>query len=506
MSGSFGSTLAFRSVKGGFGVVFLSLVILLSTSGQSFATKYPPIPENYNCITCHLELDDEVITPPVNDWMKSVHREVGIKCADCHGGDPHNEDLAMEEEAGFLGAPDRVDIPDFCAKCHSDAKKMKEYGNLPTNQHALYSKSVHGKKSASGDNKAAVCVDCHGKHNIKRVKAPNSSVHRKNISKTCAKCHSDTRLMRRYNQRSDQFLLYSGSVHGKKVAGGDMEAAVCIDCHNNHDILEVKDPLSTVNRKNVINTCGKCHNKKEIFEKRRKPYNQLELYKKSHHYKMLTQGDVLVPTCVECHANHAVLPVRSERVQTICFTCHTGQAEFYKSSPHWEAFQKDGEPICLTCHKNHDIAHPTLNKYTADGDNDCIGCHDEDSDAYKAGLTLKSSLESATKAYRSAVANLERLESDGHGGFETSSLAKKVEKTGERLKELHTLTHRLDIKAVKRDSEKLIKTAQTVDNQVDEFWEEIRTRKFGLAFAWVIFLGLGGSLWKWSRSVEKDRE
>ena len=408
--------------------------LLFHTTSLVNAQEHGAIPEDYNCITCHLDMEDEVITPPVNEWKKSVHKEAGVMCADCHGGDPGDEDMAMDPDAGFVGKPDR-----------------------------------------------------------------------KGTAKFCSKCHSDTKLMRQYNKRSDQYLLYSGSVHGKKSAKGDEEVATCTDCHGKHDTLRVKDPNSKVNRKNVIETCGGCHSKEEIFKKRRKPSNQLALYKKSRHHELLSKGDLLAPTCVDCHGNHGVFPVRSQRVQTTCFKCHASQAEYYKASPHWEAFKKDGEPICLSCHNNHDVETPSVSKFSGDNDTDCIGCHEKGSKAHNTGLALQEAAQSVVTAHEDATKNLERLESDGHGGFETSSLFEKMEKNGERMQSLHTLTHRLDVESVIKESEKLISVAQEVDTQVDEFWAEIKTRKIGLMFAWILFLGLGVSLWRWSRSVEQDR-
>jgi cytochrome c553 len=35
----------------------------------------------------------------------------------------------------------------------------------------------------------AVCYDCHGIHDIKKVKDPSSSVVKENLAKTCARCH-----------------------------------------------------------------------------------------------------------------------------------------------------------------------------------------------------------------------------------------------------------------------------------------------------------------------------
>lgn len=392
------------------------------------------IPEGHVCIECHTILEDEVLTPPVEEWSQSVHRQVGVRCEDCHGGDPTNEDVAMEPDSGFLGKPEPKDIPNLCAKCHSDAK-----------------------------------------------------------------------MMRAYNQRADQYDLYAGSVHGRKLMSGDAEAASCVSCHGKHKILRVKDPNSTVNRKNIPETCGGCHSKKEIFEKRRKPHNQLELYKQSRHYELFAKGDLLVPTCVDCHGNHSVISPRSERVRTVCFNCHASQAEFYKASPHWEAYKRDGEPVCLNCHKNHDVKRPTVDKFTGESRTDCIECHAEDSRAYQTGLEIQSIMKSTTAAVREASAGLQDFIDNAHGGFEVSGLVKDMDKTSSSLKELNTLTHKLDVEALKKQSGGLIKTARNVRETVDGMWSEIKKRKIALGVAWFIFLGFAWALWAKSKSIEAGR-
>lgn len=393
------------------------------------------IPENYNCITCHIEIEDEILTPPVANWKKSVHREAGIKCADCHGGDPFDEDMAMEPEAGYIGKPKPEDIPKLCAKCHSDAK-----------------------------------------------------------------------MMRAYNQRADQYQLYSGSVHGRKLLSGDTEAPTCISCHGKHKILRVKDPDSMAFRRNVPEMCGGCHSRKEIFEKRGKPFNQLALYKKSWHYEKFTKGDLLTPTCENCHSNHGIIPPKSERVQTVCFNCHASEAEFYKDSPHWNAYKKDGEPICLNCHNYHDIERPTIAKFTGDRDIDCVECHEKSGKAYKVGVEIQSMMLSAISVFQKASNELKDFKDNAHGGFEVSGITKKMEKTADMLKELNALAHKLDIGASKKQSEGITKTAEMVSETVDQMWGEIKMRNIGLVTAWVVFLGFSVTLWIKTKSLKQRGE
>jgi hypothetical protein len=39
----------------------------------------------------------------------------------------------------------------------------------------------------------AVCTDCHGVHDITRVKSPDSKVLQENLLTTCRKCHPDAK-------------------------------------------------------------------------------------------------------------------------------------------------------------------------------------------------------------------------------------------------------------------------------------------------------------------------
>ncbi len=49
--------------------------------------------------------------------------------------------------------------------------------------------SLHRRNHAEGARFTALCVDCHGVHDIKKVKDPDSRVIRANLVRTCRKCH-----------------------------------------------------------------------------------------------------------------------------------------------------------------------------------------------------------------------------------------------------------------------------------------------------------------------------
>jgi hypothetical protein len=163
----------------------LSGLILLSalSIAPSFAEEPPPVPQGprptkTSCAACHSELDDTLMDQLAED----IHFQKGLSCHDCHGGDPTagsdgDPFAAHDESKGSRGKPERVDVPEFCATCHSDANYMKRFDpHARVDQLSEYRTSRHGQKLAEGDDRVAVCVDCHGNHGIHAVSDPRSPV------------------------------------------------------------------------------------------------------------------------------------------------------------------------------------------------------------------------------------------------------------------------------------------------------------------------------------------
>jgi len=261
------------------------------------------------CVSCHLDMED-ILLQVVLDWQQSVHAEAGVFCQDCHGGDPTDYGEAMEPSTGFMGKPAKPDIPMLCAKCHSDRAKMRAY-SLPANQFARYGRSVHGKALLQKKNEnAPSCVDCHGLHKIKRVADPQSTVHRKNIVKTCAKCHSNKKIMKSSGLPANQYELYKDSLHGELYFAGDLGVPTCISCHSNHDI---KKPQTLT----VRLVCVNCH------------VDQEEWYRKSGHWAAAQETGK--PVCIHCHSNHSI------------------------AKPSIAKFKEPGPRNCLDCHDRNSL-------------------------------------------------------------------------------------------------------------------------------------------------------
>ena len=101
------------------------------------------------------------------------------------------------------------------------------------------------------------CADCHGGDPAAGRQGSGPRSRRSGfkgtpsgqaVIATCARCHSDAELMRRYapRQRVDQATEYATSVHGKRLAMGDTRVATCASCHGAHGIRAVNDAQSPV--------------------------------------------------------------------------------------------------------------------------------------------------------------------------------------------------------------------------------------------------------------------
>ncbi len=173
-------------------------VLIWSLPSVAGASPNEAVGEN-SCLDCHLTLTARLAAPG-REWLTSIHAEYEGACTDCHGGDPLDPtpEGAMSEESGYIGRPPKDQIPELCGGCHADSERMAPYG-LPTNQFSEYSNlSKHDQLLAQGDQAVATCYDCHGGHATLDTQSPNSAVYPVNLPQTCARCHSDARLMEPY--------------------------------------------------------------------------------------------------------------------------------------------------------------------------------------------------------------------------------------------------------------------------------------------------------------------
>jgi cytochrome b subunit of formate dehydrogenase len=123
-----------------------------------------------------------------------------------------------------------------------------------------FAQSIHGQAIARGDWLAPVCTDCHGIHSIKSHIDPSSPVNAQNVALvTCARCHEGVRLSQEFGFEGRRATTYLASYHGLASKLGSQVVANCASCHGVHNILPSSDPRSTINRQNLVKTCGQCH-------------------------------------------------------------------------------------------------------------------------------------------------------------------------------------------------------------------------------------------------------
>lgn len=264
-----------------------------------------------SCLDCHRELEAE-LRAPVEAFSGDIHAKFGLSCADCHGGNPAEEDIERAKDKSFRGVPPRTKIPEFCGNCHSNATFMRRFNpNLRVDQLDLYWTSRHGQLIRKGDERAATCTDCHGVHGIQVATFPRSLTFAWNIPQTCGRCHSDKDYMAPYGIPPNQEEEYKESVHAQALyEKKDLSAPVCNDCHGNHGALP---PEVT----SIAFVCRQCHP------------SAGDLFNQSPH-KAAFDG-LGISECEACHGNHRVErptdAMLAGGADDVCLRCHDADTE-----------------------------------------------------------------------------------------------------------------------------------------------------------------------------------
>ncbi len=189
------------------------------------------------CKDCHFQSYMQTLDSVHHD-LPAEKAHLAPTCADCH--DAHK--MKADEP--------RVAISRTCATCH---EKVAD----------VYAKSVHGNSLMDGSNPdVPVCTDCHRSHDIAN---PKSAASRLSQPDTCGTCHTDEKMMAKYDLSTHVLSTYLADFHGattlleKGQKNAPAVVAVCTDCHGVHDIARADDPSSSVMKANLQATCARCH-------------------------------------------------------------------------------------------------------------------------------------------------------------------------------------------------------------------------------------------------------
>lgn len=350
---------------------FLGLAVLVQMAVAAPAPKTPPKPTNDECLACHndstlakdeggkqvsLYVNDEHFKASIHSMFNCVdcHSDVKaspheatpakISCAQCHADQQSAYDHSFHAQARnkgdkqaatcvdchgspheLLPASDpssrvnHANVAATCGACHGQKFVMDARGET-TQPFVSYQQSVHGRAVASGSEKAAVCTDCHGSHEILAASDPKSSIFKFNVPVTCAKCHKDVQ------------QTFAQSIHGQAIQKGNWQAPVCTDCHGIHSIKAHLDPDSSVSAQNLARvTCARCHEGVRLTQEMGIPSARATTYLQSYHGLAAKLGSPIVANCASCHGVHNILPssdprstINQANLIKTCGQCHPG--------------------------------------------------------------------------------------------------------------------------------------------------------------------------------------
>jgi cytochrome b subunit of formate dehydrogenase len=275
-------------------------------------------PEKVTCGECHAKAQAA--------YDQSTHANAGktnagktgdapaATCADCHGN------AHYVTGAGDPKAPiSHGNIPVTCGRCHGQ-KFLMESNGQSAQPFLSYQDSVHGRAVENGSQKAAVCTDCHGTHQILPANQQASPISKINVPATCGKCHAAIQ------------ATFSASIHGQGIARGNRLAPDCTDCHGIHSIKKHQDPNSPVAAANVSrDSCAHCHEGVRLSQEFGLPGQRVSSYFDSYHGLAAQGGSVVAANCSSCHGVHDILPssdphssVNHANLDATCGKCHQG--------------------------------------------------------------------------------------------------------------------------------------------------------------------------------------
>ena len=280
-----------------------------------------------------------------------------------------------------------------CAGCHGPGKAIPNLGGelFHKDTHSALDTSIHAKLAPNGK-PIASCKDCHTLNGdlttALPAENPKSTVNRAVIASTCGKCHSDKNVMQGTGISDRPIMAYRESVHAKAIARGDIQAAVCTDCHSAHNIQPASDPRSTIAKTNIAVTCGRCHG------------TESRQFVDSVHGEAVTRGVSRSPSCTDCHGIHDIQrpvdPTKANPSAAVatdsCAKCHegvaltkefgvaSGRVDSYKDSYHGMASDMGSKVVanCASCHGVHNILPSSDARSMISADNlsqTCSQCH-----------------------------------------------------------------------------------------------------------------------------------
>jgi predicted CXXCH cytochrome family protein len=225
--------------------------------------------QGYACVQCHTDITSYPHRPLEAQTRRDVSLLYYQNCARCHM-DKYDATMDSVHEQALENGNKEAALCVDCHGYHNVTDPAEPRSKIPqtcerchSQIYAEYAVSVHGEALLDeGNPDVPTCIDCHGVHN---VSGPSNSDFRLFSPQLCAECHADEDLMGKYGISTNVFDSYVSDFHGTTVIfdqefpGQETNKPVCIDCHGVHNMKQVDQAESQVMRENLLTTCQRCH-------------------------------------------------------------------------------------------------------------------------------------------------------------------------------------------------------------------------------------------------------
>jgi hypothetical protein len=214
-----------------------------------------------------------------------------------------------------------------CLSCHGKSDVVKTTGDGTQISLRVLASDIN--------NSAHRFIDCTACHST-NPHDPNMNISKLGSAEKCGTCHQY------------EYKQHLSSIHGQQLAQGNADVATCVDCHSTksdpHSVMRVLDSNASTYKKNIADTCAKCHNNQDLMNSYGIVDKVYESYMRSYHGKVIEMSSselsqLNTATCTNCHGAHNIRAINDPTspvvgmdnlVQT-CVQCHPNAGtEFVK--------------------------------------------------------------------------------------------------------------------------------------------------------------------------------
>lgn len=268
------------------------------------------------CTDCHGAKFEELRPAShISNWADEPHvapanENLITECSMCHTQQQCDTCHSAEGVWWKPAEPMVYNAGSGCLACHSNPNLVKSS--------ALGVKSFQVVGLDESAHRDLACIDCHVDFAYVDVEG-ETNIWSVNAGLACGKagCH-DTDDSATEDKNEDQVTAYKASIHGMKIADGDLTSATCGSCHGGHDIRRL-DTQSARNELKLAGEamCADCHE------------DRWDNYSDSYHGAAYKEGALDAPACWGCHPAHSAQPssdpessTNETKLAATCAGCH----------------------------------------------------------------------------------------------------------------------------------------------------------------------------------------